>query len=416
MSNIYGLMVRSTTDGSTVTEKIKTYKTYSELLADPNPASMAIVLDTNIVYHRSNNTWIVGFPNVSNDDDYTAFEVYPTNTLIPAGTDSDVVIYGSPYTANTAYSVGEYVLCPNQQKIYTCTAAITKTDNVEPGVTTGWENYWVEGNEHFDGYFYKYTVDVPANATCKLRMYSYKKTRKECDVVVDWGDGTFSTVSDLADGSVTFTDYSESYGSVHNYSNMMITHTYSDANCGKKHIVRIYGKDYFMFRCNNAEANNIVSRVLDRDLPIASCVTNMSSCFRNSLRLVQVNVPKGYILQSGINITYLFAGCTNMRFYNSEYAVFGTPENNCYLFNNCVNLECDVNNFNYVFKPGSIFNNFSYIFTNCKKLFGTVNPKVYWENPSIDYFGSFVCYDCFLGCSADIRAQVPKKWGGTLAN
>lgn len=348
--------------------------------------------------------------------EYTAFEVYPTNKKIAAGTDSDVPIYGSAYSANTAYAVGDYVLCPSQEKIYTCIAALTKTDNIEPGVTEGWESYWVEGNEHFDGYYYKYTVDVPANATCKLRMYSYKKNREDCDVVIDWGDGTTTRVADTADTSVTFTDYSKSYRDVHKYSNIMIPHTYADKDCGKKYIVKIYGKDYFMLRGNNAEANNIISRMLDRDLPIASCVTNLSSFCRNSLRLLQVNVPKGYLLRSGINITYLFAGCTNLRFGLNEYCVFGMPENNCYMFNNCVNLECDISNFDYIFRAGSVINNFSYIFTNCKKLFGTIDPKVYWDNPSTLYAGKLITYDCFLGCSAAIRNQAPKAWGGTLDN
>lgn len=46
-------------------------------------------------------------------DDYTAFEVFPTSAVISAGTKSDVVMVGYPYSNGDTYNVGDIVLMPS---------------------------------------------------------------------------------------------------------------------------------------------------------------------------------------------------------------------------------------------------------------------------------------------------------------
>jgi hypothetical protein len=260
------------------------------------------------------------------NNDYTAFEVFPTTEEIPAGTVSQDVVYGKWWRENTAYSIGSYVLVKNQEKIYTCIKAMANTESIEPGVTQGWEEYWVEGNEDFDGYYYKYTKAVPSNNTINTFFYVHSKTREECDIVIDWGDGTVSRVADLDDNSVkSFGSYTDSHGTSYMYGYLTMTHTYTDCVSriennklveSKKYIVKVYGKDYFMIRFGNIETNNIVSRICDNDLPIASNVTNISSAAAKSLRLLYLNVPYQYSFKNVTNYSGLVGYCDNLRYAN----------------------------------------------------------------------------------------------------
>ena len=54
-----------------------------------------------------------------------------------------------------------------------------------------------------------------------------------------------------------------------------------------------------------------------------------------------------------------------------------------------------------------------YPFQNCKKLYGTVPADLLWNNKDVKWTTTA---KCFYGCSSEIRAQVPKSWGGTADN
>ena len=340
--------------------------------------------------------------------EYTAFEVFPTNVDIPAGTVSDVKFSGDVWSSSTTFIKDSVVYHESSNTVYKC---LIECKGIEPNVTENWQNYW-QVHDGFSGQFYKYLVDVPAKSFCKNRFYSYAKTREECDIVIDWGDGTVSRVADLDDNSCTLTYHGEAYG----YSSVYVSHTYSDEDCGNKYIVKIYGKDYFMLRAGNAEANNIVCRVFDSDLPMSSNIMNISSCFRNSLRIFKVVVPYGYKpLNTNVNITGLFWGCKNLRYCDFDDFMLNRPYELSQIFRDCQNLECDINNFNSIFMNGSYNQNYGWAFRFCYKLYGVVNPKVYWENPSNDYYyyGNVKSYEAFLECAENIREQVPVVWGGS---
>lgn len=415
MSVMYGMFVSIDPNKSTVTSKVKQYDTYQEMIADTNPEAYGIV--DSVVYHNVNGEWIVGFPNVVKEETYTAFEVYPTNEVIPAGTVSDVKYAGPSYSASSTYNKGSVVYHPASDTVY---KNIAECKGIEPSVTEGWDSYWTE-HEGFDGAFFKYIKEVPAGATVDLRMFAYSKNRSECNIVVDWGDGNVSTVADPKDTSVvSFSDYQESLGPDYRYSNVNITHTYADEDCGKKHIVKIFGNDYFLLRTNNAKTNNIVSRVFDRDLPVAPCLTNISNGFSKSLKLLQVAVPYGYNPIANIrNLQSAFSTCENLRYcdFNSNVGIGTKLHDHQYVFFQCTNLECDINNLNELFS-GGVTTTYNQEFVRCAKLFGTINPKVYWDNPNNNTYASSQTVDnnftitaarVFRGCSEELCDQIPSN-------
>ena len=385
--------------------------------------------------------------------DYTAFEVFPTTEEIPAGTVSQDIVYGKWWKSNTAYSVGSYVLVKNQEKLYTCIKAVAKTNSIEPGITEGWEEYWVEGNEDFDGYYYKYTKAVPANNTINTYFFINSKTREDCNIVIDWGDGTVSKVADLNDNSVkSFGNFGKNLGPMYTYGYLTMTHTYTDCVSriengklveSKKYIVKIYGKDYFMVRFGNDENNNIVSRICDSDLPISSNVTNISSAASGSLRILYLNVPYLYNFKNVTNFYCLIGYCDNLRYaivdsstkfnidnafsigkflaYNmnlSRASIYPTSyvyqEGFLSFATGCTNLHEDV--LKILPKHGFAQNTDMFkAFNGCTKLTCSDYNKLadmLWNNTNVKFTNTV---SCFAGCSDEFRSHVPKTWGGDKA-
>ena len=385
-------------------------------------------------------------------NDYTAFEVFPTTEDIPAGTVSQDIVHGKWWKENTAYSVGSYVLVKNQEKLYTCIKAMAKTERVEPGVTQGWEEYWVEGNDDFDGYYYKYTKAVPANNTINTFFCINSKTREYCDIVIDWGDGTVSRVADLNDNSVkSFGSYTESHGTSYTYGYLTMTHTYTDCVSriengklvdSKKYIVKIYGKDYFMVRFGNIETNNIVSRICDIDLPIASNVTNLSSTAAMSLRLLYLNVPYQYNFKNVTNFSGLVGYCDNLRYAaidsGTKFNIDCVLSIQTLLFQDMNLSRAAINPSSYVYQDG--FQTFATGCTNLHEDVLKILPKhgfvqdtsmtnafkgctkltcsdynklanMLWDNTNVKFTSTG---SCFAGCSDDFRSHVPTTWGGTM--
>ena len=88
------------------------------------------------------------------------------------------------------------------------------------------------------------------------------------NVIIDWGDGTFDN---LKQNVPTGNSGDYRYRFVHEYSEL-----------DKKYIVKIFGNTYFSILADSDAnysnvQNNIMSRVFDLDLPIASHILNISS-------------------------------------------------------------------------------------------------------------------------------------------
>ena len=146
-----------------------------------------------------------------------------------------------------------------------------------------------------------YNNAIPA---CTIHKMSIKSTQNpnEVDVVIDWGDGEYSA---LRNGD--YASYSNgSFELEHDYAPKMLENT-------EKFIIKIYGKNYWAFRHEKYQAtgNNLMSRVFDSDLPLASHIVNIASTCFGAMRLLNVNFID-YYNNRILNINSLFCKCKNL--------------------------------------------------------------------------------------------------------
>jgi hypothetical protein len=200
-------------------------------------------------------------------------------------------------------------------------------------------------------------------------------------MIVDWGDGTISRVSDSTDVNITYSYYGDSYG----YSGGTLTHTYLNPDNITTYTVKIYGTKYFMLRTGSGTENDsIISKVFDSNLPTASNLINVSSLCRNSNRLFEVKIPYGYKMHP-VNLANLFNSCRNLRYVSISNGIFLNKLHSVqYLFGSCSNLECNINNFNALFINGTEESDYSNMFIYDHKIYGIINPNVFWANPNMD--------------------------------
>ena len=361
--SMYGIFVYTNPDGTTESSKVKQYQTYDEMVSDTHPGKYGIVLSSNTVYHRSNNEWIVGFPNVSKGDDYTAFEVYPNDTIIPVG-ESEIL--------------GGFV-----------------------------------------------TEAIPVQMTHRMYIRSFHAPTEQ-DVVVDWGDGTTATLNQFILGE----NVSDSTGE-YRYT---LEHTYTES---KKYIVKIYGRRYWAIlpdKSNVATCGyNLMSRVFDTDLPIASHLYNLSSFCYGAIRLLNVDVLKGNFNSLNVqNMSYTFCQCRNMLsasgfYYNDNINAEGNVFENCWAlqytdyqlhstggkplcFHRCKKLAVPIENLlPRSFNDKSV--NMDRCFNECGFLTGTIPANKLWEDTDVVFTNTS---QCFRKTPVDLKAQAPVSWGGTL--
>lgn len=276
------------------------------------------------------------------------------------------------------------------------------------------------------------SIELPACLTQHFVVRTVEG-KVDNDVVVDWGDGESTKLADLPDELIT--------GERHHF-----IHEYKETG---KYIVKIFGKKYFNFMSasvytsDNANklfpnSTQLMCRVFDYDLPIASHIYNYVAMCHGCDHLINVNVFNSNFKFNAVHCDNLFASCDNLLQVtgfvgycnNSEHiaTMFGASKNLKYTdfqfatltspgiyttFSNCNNLEIDISTlFPKNWKPGSPFN-VGYAFQNCKKLYGTVPADLLWNNKDVKWTTTA---KCFYGCSSEIRAQVPKSWGGTADN
>ena len=373
MGKQIGMFVTLNEFGSTVTDKVRQYDTYEEMIADTTPPRYGIV--DNVVYHWNGEQWTVGFPNIAemgtchNDNDYTAFEVFAHNEDIPVGESEEL---------------GGYV------------------NNM-----------------------------IPAGMTEYFRIRSSAPQDGQ-NVVVDWGDGATTLLSTITPEVTDSSLYTYIYD---------VEHTYTSPG---KYIVKILGKTYNSIIGSNITTDptgtrNLMCRIFDKDLPIASHLTNFSSFALSSQCLLYVNATNSNFTHQVVQCPSLLRNCTNLikaqgfnnctniiecnsMFYKDsslQYTDFALPNkladhtstHSC--FGECPNLEMDVS---WLIPTAGFFGRVktTNIFRNCAKLYGTVPANVLWEDTKVEWTSTD--RNMFLGCSAAIRSQVPTSWGGTNAN
>ena len=290
---------------------------------------------------------------------------------------------------------------------------------------------------------------IPAQMTSIFNIATKVSDATNADIIVDWGDGSRSVVKN--GDYLRILVQNETYGNKH----IVMSHTYTVSG---KYKVKIYGKDYYALRPQVTPAMtgveegtsrntyNLICDCLGGDHRIASHISNASSMFCDSLRLLKVNNYYGCSLKNISNYASMFADCLNL------ISVLGvTVKDSCStnlnnMFISCKNLrECDFQFPPLVHPTSSLFQTFNgcenlernieeffsgnflqpkmswrHTFRNCAKITGTVPAHLLWNDPNIAWEIDVVndsaginSVGMFYKCSDEIRAQVPPEWGGT---
>ena len=285
------------------------------------------------------------------------------------------------------------------------------------------------GTEHPElGYI---TAEIPAQMTEKFTIRSNYQ-HFDSDVVVDWGDGTASTLAKGEFESENLADWNEENQFE---ATVTMSHTYLQEG---RYTVKIYGEKYFCLSNRLTTANNLMCRCFDRDLPLSDNVNNLTHWGKNALRLTKVCIPAAMDFRRVENFGDLFQDCTNLLyawglkrkiqlvrcsaeiFYGCSALIktdlilpTAAVESNSSLkkcFSGCRNLNCNIS----ALIPSCGFSNriisVMELFKDCSSLFGTVPAALLWEDDSKVWIDTA---SAFSGCSESIRSQVPVSWGGT---
>ena len=289
------------------------------------------------------------------DTDYTAFEVFPTDKVIPAGT----------------------------------------VDSLE-GLSALFD--WDISDENIINQNFTnetYSQDVEVQNTITLQFFT---NTEKSGIKIDWGDGNIEDFE-----NVSFEKYKTYYRG-------NLTHTYNNDAINRKLIVKIFGNTYFMVRNH---INPMISRIFDKDLPISQNLLNISSLCANSKRLLKVDVAYGFNFKSLNNISSLFKNCSNLLSVNWSTGFTRMLYAFSYIYQNCVNLRSDVNDLLVPMYNWSYDCDFTSIFSQCRNVVGTINPLLLWDSPLLKkYKDKTITASAFSDCD-NIKDQVPVSWGGT---
>ena len=288
----------------------------------------------------------------------------------------------------------------------------------------------------------EYKVDVPAGMihVFEIRSQHYQY---EQNVVIEWGDGSVDEVRTSpakAQSTVGITNgiYYSDMDSEKQCS-IFCTHKYTMPG---RYIAKIWGNTYWGLRCR-VDGKNIISRLFDNDLPTYIGCYNFSNLCCNSLKLQQVITPKYHnAIRSIANSTNTFGGCKNLLIAEgfSPYLFNSVVRAPCGMFKNCINLQSTDVTLAPIAASGS-YNGEMYfncenletdlvkllpelgfanrivpmdkVFYGCKKLTCSNWNRVasiLWDDTSKVWLNTS---QCFTGCSDKLREHIPYEWGGT---
>lgn len=417
-----GMFIASTEDGSTVTDKVFKYSTYQEMLDDTDHGKYGIV--DNVVYHNVKGTWVVGFSNVEYPGEYTAFEVAAHDYDIPAG-DSEFL---GGYVSKPIPASMTHVICLRSTVRFEDLYDIVKND--AGSITSAKSDAW-----------------------------------KKSDVVIDWGDGSVTSVASC--DPLTATGDPETAKDILTFDvngadlelKAEYLHTY--ANPGK-YIVKVYGNDYFCIGAakdrsitNASEKDawytkyNLICRVMDVDLPISSHVTSLARFAQRSIRLLKIQVPSYYKFPAIENGSGMFGFCFNLQYikgFKNRLAMVAVMEDCCNgcgellesdlmipcilsrgsakaFYANCPKLTTGIET---LFHGCGILNSklsLRTTFKGCKstKTDYSKLAKLLWNNPNVEFTDTTqaLWVDTKNGSNPEWAEEqgslIPKSWGGTLA-
>lgn len=273
-----------------------------------------------------------------------------------------------------------------------------------------------------------YTRAVPACTVHKMTLRSSQEP-EDCDVIIDWGDGT---VQAIKEGHYTAHTAGKSYEVEHDYAPSMSV-------AAQRFVVKIRGKNYYTFRHNSYKDNNLISRIFDNDLPIASHIVNLASMAYSADRLLKVHFPSYTAPYSNVwNWSSCFEQCPNVVSITgfedisiSDGAALSALMASCgaltttdfvfpagmsriqNVFTGNTKLARDINDF----FPKQGFSSANIMirapFNYCRSVTGIVPADKLWNNPDITWSFEHANDLPFKNCSNELRAQVPVSWGGT---
>lgn len=294
------------------------------------------------------------------------------------------------------------------------------------------------------------SVTIPAQCTHAFNIRSEKCRKTGIDVVVDWGDGTVTELSDENAPGVIASERKHPYTYIAEdpedmgESTYTLFHTYKKPN--RVYTVKIYGKDYYAIVNGiafNGEEDltkyNLLCRCWGINTPIASHLYNLSSFARRALRLFYVYFQSYTDSRELYNTSNAFIGCRNLRYVRGfgsqsiicrncanmfsscpalRYSDFRLPsivlDKNAFAttYGGCKSLQSDITTL--LPKSGFIAKklDFQAVFSG-SKITGTVPADILWKDKTIQWSNT---ERAFASCPAEIRSQVPISWGGTASD
>ena len=294
------------------------------------------------------------------------------------------------------------------------------------------------------------SVTIPAQCTHAFNIRSEKCRKTGIDVVVDWGDGTVTELSDENAPGVIASERKHPYTYIAEdpedmgESTYTLFHTYKKPN--QVYTVKIYGKDYYAIVNGiafNGEEDltkyNLLCRCWGINTPIASHLYNLSSFARRALRLFYVYFQSYTDSRELYNTSNAFIGCRNLRYVRGfgsqsiicrscanmfsscpalRYSDFRLPsivlDKNAFAttYGGCKSLQSDITTL--LPKSGFIAKklDFQAVFSS-SKITGTVPADILWKDKTIQWSNT---ERAFASCPAEIRSQVPISWGGTASD
>lgn len=373
----------------------------------------------------------------------------------------DLSEFGSVKTVNgnSPDAQGNVTVTTDLSNYYTKSETSSEIEKaIDSRYYTAWEVYPTDapiaaksaelGTVVFGDSALKVSTAIVASSTEEFSIW-LTKYRNIADVVIDWGDGTVESVTDLA--PTGYTEYGTDATEIADrYSMLYVAHTYSVPNT--KYIIKVYGKDYVRISHNasklaSGNTNKLLCRMLDKDLPIAPHLKNLASFALGCTRLLKVNASS-VDMSSVDNFSSLCSGCSNLLIFSGigtrynqaaatsnmfascakmVYSDVSVPSNSAVIsamYNGCYALEVSITNL----LPAFGFNsnqsiNVNALFRYCRNLTdanSTILGKYFWNNPNVTWTNiTNVFSDSDQAINAGLNKVVefvPTSWGGTASD
>lgn len=272
------------------------------------------------------------------------------------------------------------------------------------------------------------TVEIPVQMTETFALRT-TTPEADSDVVIDWGDGTVQKVKDGEHGGYTGPDGEGRYIAkmTHTYAAtgkyvvkvygkdyFCLSHAPSHVSDASNMQCRILADDLpIASHLTNLTAFSYgtlkLVTVQCASYKYLHRTTNHAQMFTNDKNLLSVTGFEDLVMISrGAEGCFQF--CENMHTCDFNGVLCSNNPRAMYaMFQNCYALSVDIGKF-FPTKFVSRALNFTNTFTHMHAMTGTVDPNQFWGDPNIDWQGFS---NCFYGCPEAIRSQVPTSWGGT---